>query len=183
MFYRWVVRCSNLQVCEPPVCFSSSETARCLELRPLFDCFIDCSASWRTCRLVDKGHGLHFQKLDFVCVCVYVFRCIVWTGDNRVFFFNPTIHLSVWERPGELIGRDISHIIEDPPHKRKRMTPGLSIKTFNHKTYFSAKTQVSVHTVQLVSLFLTDSSSSFQSSNLHGNDKDNEHEHNSKRNR
>ncbi|XP_036937860.1 uncharacterized protein LOC119010095 [Acanthopagrus latus] len=49
--------------------------------------------------------------------------CVVWTGDDRVFFFNPTIHLSVWEIPGELIGRDISHIIKDPPHKRKRTTP------------------------------------------------------------
>ncbi|XP_041672415.1 transcription elongation regulator 1-like protein [Cheilinus undulatus] len=48
--------------------------------------------------------------------------CVVWTGDDRIFFFNPTIHLSVWERPGELIGRDISSIIEDPPHKRKRTT-------------------------------------------------------------
>eukprot|EP00064_Thunnus_orientalis_P022448 superscaffoldBa00007554_g22644 len=33
------------------------------------------------------------------------------------------MHLSVWERPGELIGRDISQIIEDPPHKRKKTTP------------------------------------------------------------
>ncbi|XP_051795240.1 transcription elongation regulator 1-like protein isoform X2 [Acanthochromis polyacanthus] len=49
--------------------------------------------------------------------------CVVWTGDDRVFFFNPTIHLSVWERPGDLIGRDISHIIEDPPHKRRKLTP------------------------------------------------------------
>ncbi|XP_067344982.1 transcription elongation regulator 1-like protein isoform X2 [Channa argus] len=49
--------------------------------------------------------------------------CVVWTGDDRVFFFNPTIHLSVWERPGDLIGRDISCIIDDPPHKRKKKTP------------------------------------------------------------
>ncbi|KAK2820738.1 hypothetical protein Q5P01_023697 [Channa striata] len=48
--------------------------------------------------------------------------CVVWTGDDRVFFFNPTIHLSVWERPGDLIGRDISRIIDDPPHKRKKKT-------------------------------------------------------------
>ncbi|XP_078136059.1 uncharacterized protein tcerg1l [Sander vitreus] len=48
--------------------------------------------------------------------------CVVWTGDDRVFFFNPTMHLSVWERPGELIGRDISRIIMDPPHKRKKKT-------------------------------------------------------------
>ncbi|XP_029954630.1 uncharacterized protein LOC115393665 [Salarias fasciatus] len=52
--------------------------------------------------------------------------CVVWTGDDRVFFFNPTIHLSVWEKPGELIGRDISRIIEDPPHKRKKLTPDES---------------------------------------------------------
>ncbi|XP_030611172.1 transcription elongation regulator 1-like protein [Archocentrus centrarchus] len=52
--------------------------------------------------------------------------CVVWTGDDRVFFFNPTIHLSVWERPGELIDRDISHIIEDPPHKRKKTSPSDS---------------------------------------------------------
>ncbi|XP_039645222.1 transcription elongation regulator 1-like protein isoform X3 [Perca fluviatilis] len=48
--------------------------------------------------------------------------CVVWTGDDRVFFFNPTMHLSVWERPGELIGQDISRIIMDPPHKRKKKT-------------------------------------------------------------
>ncbi|KAF7648073.1 hypothetical protein LDENG_00162500 [Lucifuga dentata] len=49
--------------------------------------------------------------------------CVVWTGDDRVFFFNPSIHLSVWEKPGDLIGQDITHIIEDPPHKRKKMSP------------------------------------------------------------
>ncbi|XP_074484398.1 transcription elongation regulator 1-like protein [Sebastes fasciatus] len=78
--------------------------------------------------------------------------CVVWTGDDRVFFFNPTIHLSVWERPGELIGRDISRIIEDPPHKRKKMTHA---------------------------------DTSCQSPGLHGNDedKDDEHDHTSKRNR
>lgn len=48
--------------------------------------------------------------------------CVVWTGDDRMFFFNPSIHLSVWEKPGELIDRDISRIIEDPPHKRKKRT-------------------------------------------------------------
>ncbi|XP_061564771.1 transcription elongation regulator 1-like protein [Cololabis saira] len=40
-----------------------------------------------------------------------------------MFFFNPTIHLSVWERPGELIGHDISNIVQNPPHKRKKMPP------------------------------------------------------------
>ncbi|KAM3592608.1 uncharacterized protein V6R79_021970 [Siganus canaliculatus] len=63
--------------------------------------------------------------------------CVVWTGDDRIFFFNPTIHLSVWERPGDLIGRDISHIIEDPPHKRKK-TPAegqLTVRCGNHDNH------------------------------------------------
>ncbi|KTF85230.1 hypothetical protein cypCar_00022493 [Cyprinus carpio] len=47
--------------------------------------------------------------------------CVVWTGDDRVFFFNPTMHLSVWEKPVDLKDRgDLNRIIEDPPHKRKK---------------------------------------------------------------
>ncbi|XP_023676008.2 transcription elongation regulator 1-like protein isoform X1 [Paramormyrops kingsleyae] len=47
--------------------------------------------------------------------------CVVWTGDDRVFFFNPTMQLSVWEKPVDLKGRgDLNRIIEDPPHKRKK---------------------------------------------------------------
>ncbi|XP_062859999.1 transcription elongation regulator 1-like protein [Trichomycterus rosablanca] len=47
--------------------------------------------------------------------------CVVWTGDDRVFFFNPTMHLSVWEKPVDLKDRgDLNKIIEDPPHKRKK---------------------------------------------------------------
>uniref|UniRef100_A0A3B1IIB3 Transcription elongation regulator 1 like n=1 Tax=Astyanax mexicanus TaxID=7994 RepID=A0A3B1IIB3_ASTMX len=47
--------------------------------------------------------------------------CVVWTGDDRVFFFNPTMQLSVWDKPVDLKDRgDINKIIEDPPHKRKK---------------------------------------------------------------
>lgn len=28
--------------------------------------------------------------------------CVVWTGDGRVFFFNPSTRTSVWEKPDEL---------------------------------------------------------------------------------
>ncbi|XP_015284519.1 PREDICTED: transcription elongation regulator 1-like protein [Gekko japonicus] len=49
--------------------------------------------------------------------------CVVWTGDDRVFFFNPTMQLSVWEKPVDLKNRgDINRILEDPPHKRKLET-------------------------------------------------------------
>lgn len=46
----------------------------------------------------------------------------MWTGDDRVFFFNPTIQLSVWDQPVDLKdrGEDLNRIIEDPPHKRKK---------------------------------------------------------------
>ncbi|NXO45682.1 TCRGL protein, partial [Locustella ochotensis] len=76
--------------------------------------------------------------------------CVVWTGDDRVFFFNPTMQLSVWERPLDLRHRgDIKRLLEDPPHKRKleaaatdkcvSSCPGdesddLSIKTKRNKT-------------------------------------------------
>ncbi|NXO03153.1 TCRGL protein, partial [Rhinopomastus cyanomelas] len=76
--------------------------------------------------------------------------CVVWTGDDRVFFFNPTMQLSVWEKPLDLKHRgDINRLLEDPPHKRKLEAaaadkcagsyPGdenddLSIKTKRNKT-------------------------------------------------
>nr|XP_021403164.2 transcription elongation regulator 1-like protein [Lonchura striata domestica] len=76
--------------------------------------------------------------------------CVVWTGDDRVFFFNASTQLSVWERPLALRHRgDIARLLEDPPHKRKleaaatdkcvSSCPGdendeLSIKTKRNKT-------------------------------------------------
>jgi transcription elongation regulator 1 len=39
--------------------------------------------------------------------------CVVWTGDNRVFFYNPTSKTSVWERPPELAGRaDVAEMMK-----------------------------------------------------------------------
>ncbi|CAD5114244.1 DgyrCDS3385 [Dimorphilus gyrociliatus] len=47
--------------------------------------------------------------------------CVVWTGDNRVFFYNPSAKTSVWERPEELIDRkDVDEFISIPPKKKKR---------------------------------------------------------------
>lgn len=31
--------------------------------------------------------------------------CVVWTGDKKVFFYNPSTRTSVWERPEDLIGK------------------------------------------------------------------------------
>lgn len=46
---------------------------------------------------------------------------MVWTGDNRVFFYNPSSKTSVWERPEELLDRkDVDEFISTPPKKKKR---------------------------------------------------------------
>lgn len=41
----------------------------------------------------------------------------MWTGDGRVFFYNPTARLSVWERPAQLAGRaDVDQAVAHPPN-------------------------------------------------------------------
>lgn len=50
-----------------------------------------------------------------MCFC----RCVVWTGDDQVFFYNPTSRISLWDRPSELVGRaDVDKYIQEPPHKK-----------------------------------------------------------------
>ncbi|EEB14665.1 transcription elongation regulator, putative [Pediculus humanus corporis] len=42
--------------------------------------------------------------------------CVVWTGDGRVFFYNPSTRTSVWERPDELTNRsDVDKLVISPP--------------------------------------------------------------------
>ena len=41
--------------------------------------------------------------------------CVVWTKDKRVFFYNPSEKVSLWERPPILIGRlDVDKMIREP---------------------------------------------------------------------
>merc|ERR1719433_792578 len=41
--------------------------------------------------------------------------CVVWTGDLRSFFYNPTNKQSVWEKPAEMEGRsDVAKMLESP---------------------------------------------------------------------
>lgn len=45
--------------------------------------------------------------------------CVVWTGDEKVFFFNPTTKVSVWEKPEELVGNDqVDEVLEAGPEKK-----------------------------------------------------------------
>ncbi|KFP98719.1 Transcription elongation regulator 1-like, partial [Haliaeetus albicilla] len=70
--------------------------------------------------------------------------CVVWTGDERVFFYNPTTRLSMWDRPDDLIGRaDVDKIIQEPPHK-KGMEEG---KKLNYKLFINIKSKVLLKSV------------------------------------
>lgn len=52
--------------------------------------------------------------------------CVVWTGDGRVFFYNPSTRTSVWERPEELVGRtDVDKAVLSTP-------AGELIKSFDY---------------------------------------------------
>lgn len=44
---------------------------------------------------------------------------LVWTGDGKVFFFNPTSKTSIWERPKELVDNDtVDDIINQGPKEK-----------------------------------------------------------------
>uniref|UniRef100_A0A1B0CG15 Putative transcription elongation regulator 1 isoform x1 rhagoletis zephyria n=1 Tax=Lutzomyia longipalpis TaxID=7200 RepID=A0A1B0CG15_LUTLO len=42
----------------------------------------------------------------------------IWTGDGRVFFYNPSTRTSVWERPEDLLERaDVDKAVSTPPEQ------------------------------------------------------------------
>ncbi|EDV93807.1 GH18087 [Drosophila grimshawi] len=46
--------------------------------------------------------------------------CVVWTGDARVFFYNPSTRTSVWDRPEDLMNReDVDKAVNDRPEQLK----------------------------------------------------------------
>ena len=72
---------------------------------------------WYASRLI--SHVITLLTGRNVLKCLLLIRCVVWTGDDRVFFYNPTTRLSMWDRPEELVGRgDVDKHIQEPPHKR-----------------------------------------------------------------
>ncbi|KAJ8961880.1 hypothetical protein NQ318_021498 [Aromia moschata] len=53
--------------------------------------------------------------------------CVVWTGDGRVFFYNPSSRTSVWERPEELLKRsDVDKMVSTPPDTLGAAKPDIS---------------------------------------------------------
>lgn len=50
--------------------------------------------------------------------------CVVWTGDGRVFFYNPSTRTSVWERPEDLVGRaDVDKAVSATPAGKLNILP------------------------------------------------------------
>lgn len=51
----------------------------------------------------------------------------MWTGDGRVFFYNPSTRTSVWERPEDLLERaDVDKAVSTPPEQLVNVTPGTT---------------------------------------------------------
>lgn len=61
--------------------------------------------------------------------------CIVWTDQNKVFYFNPSTKTSVWDRPPELRNRDdVDKLVSNPPPilTQKTTTTSTSTTTINN---------------------------------------------------
>lgn len=69
--------------------------------------------------MADSVHSYSSQIVQHLQTCTHEtvsFRCVVWTGDGRVFFYNPSSRTSVWERPEDLVGRaDVDKMVASPP--------------------------------------------------------------------
>jgi transcription elongation regulator 1 len=56
--------------------------------------------------------------------------CVVWTRDKRVFFYNPSEKISLWERPQILTGRaDVDKLVKEPPAQALDSSSSSTITT------------------------------------------------------
>ncbi|XP_023714864.1 transcription elongation regulator 1 isoform X3 [Cryptotermes secundus] len=69
--------------------------------------------------------------------------CVVWTGDGRVFFYNPSSRTSVWERPEDLVGRaDVDKMVASPPDAPN--TTQATTGTSNNSAVVTKRTGTSI---------------------------------------
>jgi hypothetical protein len=54
---------------------------------------------------------VNLKYIIFIISIILFPRCIVWTSDQQIFFFNPTSRTSLWDRPEELKGKRKSNKI------------------------------------------------------------------------
>jgi len=66
--------------------------------------------------LVTKEAVFYLSDCYTAWVHVSHARCVVWTGDERVFFYNPSQNVSVWDCPEELEDRaHVKKLVQTPP--------------------------------------------------------------------
>lgn len=59
----------------------------------------------------------------------------MWTGDGRVFFYNPSSRTSVWERPEDLLGRtDVDKMVSNPPDALAANKEAVAVNKTPQKT-------------------------------------------------
>ncbi|XP_023246814.1 transcription elongation regulator 1 [Copidosoma floridanum] len=60
--------------------------------------------------------------------------CVVWTGDARVFYYNPSSRISVWERPDILYARaDVDKMVSTPPDQLASSGTSVKVEVTNRK--------------------------------------------------
>ncbi|KAH7641478.1 transcription elongation regulator 1-like [Dermatophagoides farinae] len=61
--------------------------------------------------------------------------CVVWTGDNRVFFYNPSSKTSLWDCPPELKNRpEVAELTKSPPKEKDKESSQSSQNTGNKRS-------------------------------------------------
>lgn len=60
---------------------------------------------------------------------------MVWTGDNRVFFYNPSSKTSLWDCPPELKNRpEVAELTKSPPKEKDKESSQSSQNTGNKRS-------------------------------------------------
>jgi len=55
-------------------------------------------------------------------------RCVVWTGDERVFFYNPSQNVSVWDCPEDIEDRaDVKKLMQTPPRLMQQAAAAAAV--------------------------------------------------------
>ena len=62
----------------------------------------------------------------------------MWTGDERVFFYNPSQNVSVWDCPEEIEDRaDVKKLIQTPPRLMQQAAAAVAGNTHTVTFTFS----------------------------------------------
>ena len=77
---------------------------------------------------------------DLILSITTLRRCVVWTGDEKVFFYNPSLKTSVWERPMELKNRtDVDKLLKGPQFAQEVAAENETAKQNTEKRSLNAE--------------------------------------------